>query len=255
MIFVSDQACSSKWWWIGAIRKTRLRNAWKEKTWISTLSASITKMPPITISSTSVFVITASAAIAPPRPSDPVSPMKIDAGNELNQRKPTQAPTRHAATSARSVWRVVNVIAMYASRTIAEQPAASPSRPSVRFTADVDDGVVDAQVERVGQVGPAGGDEPERHRDRHRDQQLPAPAHAERPSLDELHVVVGEAERGACERDPHHADRARVEVGQQQERHRDRGEDDDPAHRRGTGLGVVLLRTLLADLLAELPSP
>ena len=26
MIFVSDHAWSSKWWWIGAIRKTRLRN-------------------------------------------------------------------------------------------------------------------------------------------------------------------------------------------------------------------------------------
>ena len=38
--------------------------------------------------------------------------MKIEAGNELNQRKPTQAPTRQPATSARSVWRVVNVIAM-----------------------------------------------------------------------------------------------------------------------------------------------
>ena len=112
MIFVSDHAFSSKWWWIGAIRNTRLRKAWNEKTWISTESASITKIPPITISSTSVLVITASAAIAPPSPSEPVSPMKIDAGNELNQRKPTHAPTRHAATSARSVWRVVNVIAM-----------------------------------------------------------------------------------------------------------------------------------------------
>ena len=36
MIFVSDQACSSKWWWIGAIRNTRLRNVWNENTWIST---------------------------------------------------------------------------------------------------------------------------------------------------------------------------------------------------------------------------
>ena len=99
MIFVSDQASSSKWWWIGAIRNTRLRNIWKEKTWISTDSASITKIPPRTIRSTSVLVITASAAIAPPRPSDPVSPMKIEAGNELNQRKPMHAPPRHAATA------------------------------------------------------------------------------------------------------------------------------------------------------------
>ena len=100
MIFVSDHAIISKWWWIGAIRKTRLRKVWKEKTWIRTLSASTTKMPPSRISSSSVFVITASPAIAPPSPSDPVSPMKIVAGNALNQRKPTQAPTRQP-TAAR----------------------------------------------------------------------------------------------------------------------------------------------------------
>ena len=65
------------------------------------------------ISSTSVLVITAIAAIAPPSPSDPVSPMKIEAGNELNHRNPTQAPTRQPATSARSSsGRSVNVIAM-----------------------------------------------------------------------------------------------------------------------------------------------
>src|SRR3954451_18393450 len=112
MIFVSDHARSSKWWWIGAIRKTRLRKVWKLATWIRTDSASITKMPPRMISSTSVLVITATPAIAPPSPSEPVSPMKIEAGNELNHRKPTQPPTRHAATSARSNCRVVNVIAM-----------------------------------------------------------------------------------------------------------------------------------------------
>ena len=80
MIFVSDHACNSKWWWIGAIRKTRLRNVWNEKTWIRTDSASITKIPPRMISSTSVLVITAIAAIAPPRPSEPVSPMKTTPG-------------------------------------------------------------------------------------------------------------------------------------------------------------------------------
>ena len=51
------------------------------------------------------------AAIAPPNPSDPVSPMNTDAGHELNQRKPTQAPTRQALSSARSPWpAVMNVI-------------------------------------------------------------------------------------------------------------------------------------------------
>ena len=69
-----------------------------------TLSASTTKMPPSTIRSSSVFVITARPAIAPPSPSDPVSPMKIVAGKALNHKKPTQAPTRQPQSSARSRW-------------------------------------------------------------------------------------------------------------------------------------------------------
>ena len=81
MIFVSDQAISSKWWWIGAIRNTRLRKRWKANTWISDRQRLDHEDPADQISSsTSVFVITASAAIAPPRPSDPVSPMKIAPG-------------------------------------------------------------------------------------------------------------------------------------------------------------------------------
>src|SRR3954452_11695567 len=100
MILVSDQAISSKWWCTGAIRKTRFRKRWNEKTWMATDRASITKMPPMMRSSTSVWVITAMAAIAPPRPRDPVSPMNTAAGNELNHRKPMLAPTRQAHMSA-----------------------------------------------------------------------------------------------------------------------------------------------------------
>src|SRR5688572_31285919 len=55
----------------------------------------------------------------------------------FRSRNPTQAPTRQPATSASPKCPVVNVIAMYVSSTIAAQPAASPSRPSVRLTADV----------------------------------------------------------------------------------------------------------------------
>jgi hypothetical protein len=101
MIFVSDQAIISKWWCSGAIRRTRRRKVLKAKTWSRTESASITKMPPMMISRTSVWVITARAPIAPPRPSEPVSPMKIEAGKALNQRKPMQPPTRQAESSAR----------------------------------------------------------------------------------------------------------------------------------------------------------
>src|SRR5215218_5649874 len=269
MILVSDHACSSKWWWIGAIRKTRLRNAWKENTWISTDSASITKMPPITISSTSVFVITASAAIAPSQAERPrvahedrrregVEPEEADAGADqagrderevrLARRERDRDVREQDDRGAAGREAVEPVGEVHRGRR-ARDYKVDQHRIEV---AEVDDRVDDAQVERVGQVGPARRDEPQRDRDRHRDQQLPAPAHAERAPLDELHVVVGEAERGACERDSHHADRARVEVGQQQERDRDRGEDDDPAHRRRAGLGVVLLRAFLADPLAEL---
>jgi hypothetical protein len=113
MIFVSDQAMSSKWWWIGAMRNTRLRKVWKEKTWMSTLSASSTKIAPRSSSRISVFVMTAIPAIAPPSPSDPVSPMNTVAGNALNQRKPTHAPTRQPASTERS-WKpvVMNVMPM-----------------------------------------------------------------------------------------------------------------------------------------------
>ena len=46
MIFVSDHAFISKWWWIGAIRKMRLPHYLNEITCSITESASITKMPP-----------------------------------------------------------------------------------------------------------------------------------------------------------------------------------------------------------------
>ena len=45
MIFVSDQAFISKWWWIGAIRKIRRPQYLNEMTCRITESASITKMP------------------------------------------------------------------------------------------------------------------------------------------------------------------------------------------------------------------
>ena len=62
MIFVSDQAFISKWWWIGAIRNTRRPQYLNETTWRSPRRASMTKIPPIRSSSSSVFVITAKRA-------------------------------------------------------------------------------------------------------------------------------------------------------------------------------------------------
>ena len=102
MIRVSDHAFISKWWWSGAIRRTRLPNHLKLTTWTMTESASITKIPPMKMSRDSVLVMIAKAAIAPPRPIEPVSPMKTCAGNALYQRKPIEAPIRLAPRIARS---------------------------------------------------------------------------------------------------------------------------------------------------------
>ena len=127
MIFVSDQPASSKWWWIGAMRNTRLRQRWKLKTWIATESASITKMPPIGMRRTSVFVITARAAIAPPSPSEPVSPMNTDAGNELNTEEPHAGPDE----AGRQQRQVLLALGDERHRRIGERRLRS-SRPRAR---------------------------------------------------------------------------------------------------------------------------
>ena len=53
-------------------------------------------------SSSSVRLRIARPASAPPRASEPVSPMKILAGDVFHHRKPKQAPITAAATTARS---------------------------------------------------------------------------------------------------------------------------------------------------------
>ncbi|CAB4943527.1 unannotated protein [freshwater metagenome] len=85
------------------MRKTRLRKVLKEKTWMITESASMTKTPPMTRRSSSVLVMIAMPATRPPSPSDPVSPMNTVAGCALYQRNPTQPPTAQAARSDRSL--------------------------------------------------------------------------------------------------------------------------------------------------------
>src|SRR4051794_4016987 len=118
--------------------------------------------------------------------------------------------------------------------------------------AEVDRHVERAQPERVGQVGLLRGDPPQGQRDRDRDAELRPRAQAERAALDDLRVVVGEAEQRARDRGTENPDRAPVVVAQDQERDRDRREDDDPAHRGRAGLLVVALGALFADELAEL---
>ena len=81
-------------------------------------------------------------AIAPPSPSAPVSPMNTSAGKELYQRKPRQAPPTQPAidhqvgdTGVVALRPMMKATPASATSTIAEEPAARPSRPSVRLTA------------------------------------------------------------------------------------------------------------------------
>src|SRR5262249_13877370 len=118
MILVSLHAAISKWWWIGVIRNTRRRNRLKTITCTITESASITKTAPMMSRRISVLVMIASAAMAPPREYEPVSPMKIAAGNELNQRKPRHAPTIAAPKIARSRWLLMPTPAVSATNAM-----------------------------------------------------------------------------------------------------------------------------------------
>src|SRR5262245_2276223 len=69
----------------------------------------------------------------------------------------------------------------------------------------------------------------------------------------DLHVVVPETDRPEGDHRRHRDPDERVaEVGPEQGRRHDRGDDEDPAHRRRAALGLVRLRALLADLLADL---
>ena len=60
---------------------------------MTTDSASSTKTPPTMTSSSSCLIRMATVPSAAPSASDPTSPMKISAGYELYQRKPSDAPT------------------------------------------------------------------------------------------------------------------------------------------------------------------
>ena len=80
-IVTSAHPSSSKWCWSGAIRNSRLPFvSLKKPTCRITDSVMTANSPPRTTSSSSVRVMIASPAIAPPSDSEPVSPMKIFAG-------------------------------------------------------------------------------------------------------------------------------------------------------------------------------
>ena len=82
------------------MRKMRRPNSRKLPTWRITDTVSITNTPPMIGSSSTVLVLRARPARPPPMASEPVSPMKIRAGAAFHHRKPAQAPSMAAATTA-----------------------------------------------------------------------------------------------------------------------------------------------------------
>ena len=101
-IVTSSQPSSSKWCCSGAIRNTRLPVSLNDPTWMITERVISTNSPPMMSSSISVRLVIARPASPPPRASEPVSPMKILAGEAFHHRNPMHAPMTHAATTARS---------------------------------------------------------------------------------------------------------------------------------------------------------
>src|SRR5262249_59767961 len=81
---------------------TRLPVSLKESTCTITDTASSTNNPPTMPSWIACLVATAIAPSMPPSASEPVSPMKIDAGGALNQRKPMPAPITAPHSTASS---------------------------------------------------------------------------------------------------------------------------------------------------------
>ena len=114
-------------------------------TWMTTERVTITNSPPTIGRSSCVLVARASAPSPAPIASAPVSPMNTRAGAAFHQRNPVHAPAIAAATSARSRagptpytwgWRnSQNPMNTKAAKAKVPDPAARPSRPSVRFTA------------------------------------------------------------------------------------------------------------------------
>ena len=102
-----------------------------------TETISITNMPPIRTSNISVLVSMATAAIPPPMPNEPVSPMNTFAGCALKTRKPSIPPIIAAENMADSCSLACSARIVNAPNAIAPEPASNPSTPSVKLTAFV----------------------------------------------------------------------------------------------------------------------
>ena len=76
----SFQPLSSKWWWSGAMRNTRLPVSLNDATCTITDSVSTTNTPPMMNSTISCRTMTAIVPSAAPSASAPTSPMNTWAG-------------------------------------------------------------------------------------------------------------------------------------------------------------------------------
>src|SRR5262249_39259564 len=118
MICGSGQPSSSKWWWMGAMRKMRLRRSLYEATCPITDSASATKTAPTSRRTISCRVTRATRPSAAPSASEPTSPMNICAGYALYQRNPipaaASAPQNTASSPAPATYGIWRYSAMRA---------------------------------------------------------------------------------------------------------------------------------------------
>src|SRR6478735_1799490 len=160
-----SQPSISKWWCRGVIRKTRwpawtlkmLRNSplarltLKTDTWIITDSVMTTNSPPMTSSSSSVRVMIAKPAIAPPSDSEPVSPRMICAGDDGE----VQRVTHLVALRARLEGAGLAVLPDVDQRVGREDEDARAGREAVEAV---------GQVHRVAE---AGDDEPDEEQGQH----------------------------------------------------------------------------------------
>ena len=101
----------------------------------TTLAASMTKTIPRTGRSQIRCNSAVSATIALPSASEPASPMKTRAGNQLKTRNDATTPASAAAIAATGMSERVTAMIVIPISTSDVHDAASPSTPSVRLTA------------------------------------------------------------------------------------------------------------------------
>src|SRR5258707_10100432 len=147
------------------MRKIRLPVKRNDITCRITESASSTKTPPTKNSKISCLMATATMPIDPPSASEPTSPMNTSAGCALYQRNPSDEPTRapqkivssptcgrccKSRYAEKRAWLVTYVRTVSAPAATTTQPIASPSSPSVRFTAFDDPTMTETTNKRNG---------------------------------------------------------------------------------------------------------